>query len=107
MTLTPALQRLHVEVKLGRTWTAARTTLAHFDVRRLRRGERITVAWTGPNRPFHHRSAGPRRLRTFRRLRGTRFVAGDRLRIVLTAPHRRSEHATLLIRRDEIPTLLR
>jgi hypothetical protein len=98
--------RRHVRVRLaiGWRWSYGSTRLRFLRVRGLPARGQVTIACQGSRCPSHRfRSAG-RRLRAFLvRLAGTRYHAGDRLRITFSAPGLAPERVLVVIRYGRIP----
>ena len=97
---------LRVRLRLSWTWRYGVTRLADARIGHFPRRTRLTVSCRGRGCPAHlPRPARGRRAigRSLRALRGRRFRAGDRLRVVLTAPGWRAERAELVIRYGRLP----
>ena len=87
------------------SWNGARTRLRSISVRRLPRNGRMIVSCTGTGCPRSKIRSEPARraAKLLAGLTGRTLRDGDRLRITVTAPHRRAEHIRLQIRSNQIP----
>lgn len=86
-------------------WAGARTTLRSIAVHKLPRHARVRVSCAGRGCPRLKVTAatGKGIKRLLAGLRGRSFRAGDRLRLSVSAPRRRSENIEVTIRNNRIP----
>jgi hypothetical protein len=88
-------------------WRPAPTELRRVRVRRMGRGETLTLSCRGRRCPFASASGTRRTLtRLDRRVARRAFAPGDRLTVTLHAPHRRPVTGTFRVRHDRRPALV-
>jgi hypothetical protein len=104
--LTPVPPRgLSTQFSLSWRWSGATTRLRSIAARRLPRGAHLTLTCHGPACPKRAHASVPARhaKRLLKRLGDTRYQAGDRLLLVVSAPRRRPERIRLTIRTGKRP----
>jgi hypothetical protein len=98
-------RRVLTKVSLRWLWHGPVTELVAMRFSRLPRRAKIAVSCTGNGCPRSRRTADAKRIGSLRRtLLGSRFHAGDKVLIVISAPGERPEHAEFAIRNGRKPS---
>jgi hypothetical protein len=105
--LTPLPRRgVRARFVISWRWAGSATHLRSITVRKLPRDGRLAVRCRGPRCPrLKVHSVGARHAnKLLRGLRNRRFHSRDKIRITVTAPHRRTERILLTVRKGAQPT---
>jgi hypothetical protein len=111
VALTPApprhhRRRLDVKIVISWRWNHRHTRLVRIRIGRAPHGAVFSISCRGGGCPSHRMYATSATLRRHHRtLRGSRYRAGDRLLLTLSAPAWGSERARIVIRDGRAPTV--
>jgi hypothetical protein len=96
---------VHARFVISWSWNGRHTLLRSIKVQKLTRSAHVAARCLGRGCPrLRVKSASSRRVgKLLRALGGKRFASGNRLRITVSAPHRRAERIELDIRNNRQP----
>jgi hypothetical protein len=102
-----ARHALRIRLSIRWRWQLATTAIVKIQIGRLPGRTKLSLRCVGRNCPrrAHAAEAGGRKAvkRLVARLRGRRYLAGEALEIVFTAPGYRAERARVSFRYDRAP----
>jgi hypothetical protein len=100
----PARHRITSPIGFYWTWRPRYSVTTRLVARRLPRGAKVSVRCRGRQCPFHTVTATVRTLRHLRHVTvHRRFVPGDRVYVVVSAPGEISERGEFLVRAGRVP----
>jgi hypothetical protein len=97
-------RQIRAKITMGWKWNARRTVLTRVSFSNVPAAAGIVASCTGNRCPFKTRKATERGVAAFaHRLAGSAFIAGDKLKLTISARGRRAERAQVTILHERLP----